>query len=164
MGQGNQVAPVSNSQLLSYYEVAPIHVQNIAIVYNRLLTPTISNHVLVGVNYFNQIFNDNKTSFNVQSLGFITGANFANAPNLSIGNFDRTGPTPPEGRNDITGYLTDQLSWSKGKHQFRFGGEYRQAQLDEFYHRRAVGTFTFDGSRVGGPGFAGSLADCKSAM
>ena len=28
----------------------------------------------------------------------------------------------------------------------RFGGEFRQAQLDEFYHRHATGSFTFDGS------------------
>ncbi len=147
VGQGNQVAPVG-SQLLSYYEVAPIHVQNIAIVYDRVLSSSITNQVLAGVNYFNQVFNDNNTNFNVQSLGFITGAGFTNAPNINIGSFDPVGLTPPEGRNDITGHLTDQLSWVKGKHQMRFGGEYRQAQLDEFYHRHSVGSFTFDGSRI----------------
>jgi len=147
VGQGNQVAPVG-SQLLSYYEVAPIHVQNIAIVYNRVISPHITNQILAGVNYFNQVFNDNNTNYNVQSLGFITGANYTNSPNISIKNFDSVGLTPPEGRNDITGHLTDQLSWVKGAHQMRFGGEYRQAQLDEFYHRHAVGSFSFDGSRV----------------
>jgi hypothetical protein len=174
VGQGNQVAPVG-SQLLSYYEAAPIHVQNIAIVYNRLISSTISNQVLIGVNYFNQVFDDNNTKFDVQSLGFITGAPYPNAPNINIGSsagsnggtstasaqFDPVGLTPPEGRNDITGHLTDQLSWVIGKHQFRFGGEFRQAQLDEFYHRHAVGSFTFDGSQAvpGGSGYAASLGD-----
>jgi hypothetical protein len=83
VGQGNQVAPVG-SQLLAYYEVAPIHVQNIAVVYNRLISPTISNQVLMGVNYFNQIFNDFQTGQNVQSLGFITGSTYPNAPNITI--------------------------------------------------------------------------------
>ncbi len=160
VGQGNQVAPVG-SQLLSYYEVAPIHVQNIAIVYNRIISPTISNQILAGVNYFNQVFSDFNSTYDVSSLGFVTGAPFANAPNIVIGNstgsgataaasgsFDEVGLTPPEGRNDITGHLTDQLSWVKGKHEMRFGGEFRQAQLDEFYHRHAVGAFTFDGSRI----------------
>ena len=151
VGQGNQVAPVG-SQLLDYYEVAPIHVQNIAIVYNRMITSSISNQILAGVNYFNQLFDDNNTNYNVQSLGFITGANYTNAPNISIKNFDPVGETPPEGRNDITGHLTDQLSWVKGAHQMRFGGEYRQAQLDEFYHRHATGSFTFDGTRVAAMG------------
>jgi hypothetical protein len=158
VGQGNQVAP-AGSQLLSYYEVAPIHVQNVAIVYNRIISPTITNQLLAGVNYFNQVFDDENTAYNVQSLGFITGATYTNAPNITIGKFDPVGQTPPEGRNDITGHLTDQLSWVKGKHQFRFGGEYRNARLDEFYHRHSVGSFTFDGSRVGGAGYAGALAD-----
>jgi outer membrane receptor protein involved in Fe transport len=147
IGQGNQVAP-AGSQLLAYYEVAPIHVHNIAIVYSRQISPTISNEMLAGVNYFNQVFNDYKTNQNVQALGFITGATFPNAPNIAIKNFDSVGETPPEGRNDITGHLTDQVSWVKGKHQFRFGGEYRQAQLDEFYHRHAVGAFTFNGGQT----------------
>ncbi len=164
VGQGNQVAPVG-SQLLSYYEVAPIHVQNIAIVYNRLINTHVSNQLLAGVNYFNQVFDDYNTNFNVQSLGFITGATFSNAPSIHIGppsassSFASVGLTPPEGRNDITGHLTDQLSYTVGKHEFRVGGEYRNAQLDEFYHRKATGSFTFDGSRVGGAGYAGSLAD-----
>ncbi|WP_182276087.1 TonB-dependent receptor [Granulicella sp. 5B5] len=146
-GQGNQVAPVG-SQLLSYYEVAPLHVHNIALEYNRLISSSISNQVLIGVNYFNQIFNDYNTGYDVQSLGFITGAGIPNAPNINIGSFDPVGLTPPEGRNDITAHLTDQLSWVKGKHQFRFGGEIRKAQLDEFYDRHIVGAFTFDGSRI----------------
>ena len=158
VGQGNQVAPVG-SQLLSYYEVAPIHVQNIAIVYTRVLNPHLTNTVLAGVNYFNQVFDDFNTNYNVQSLGFVTGAGFTNAPYIKIKNFDPVGETPPEGRNDITGHLTDQISWVKGKHEFRFGGEYRQAQLDEFYHRHATGSFTFDGSQVGVTGYAGALAD-----
>jgi hypothetical protein len=160
VGQGNQVAPVG-SQLLDYYEAAPIHVQNLAIVYNRVLSNSITNELLVGVNYFNQVFNDNNTSQNVQSQGFITGAPFPNAPHIVIGSFDPVGETPPEGRNDITAHLTDQLSWVKGKHQFRFGGEIRQAQLDEFYHRHANGAFTFDGGQVvaGGSGYVDALAD-----
>ena len=107
------------------------------------------------MNYFNQVFDDYKTSQDVQSLGFVTGATFPNAPNITIGDpqdgglrFDTVGQTPPEGRNDITGHLTDQVSWVKGKHEFRFGGEYRQAQLDEFYHRHATGAFTFQGGQA----------------
>jgi len=158
VGQGNQVAPVG-SQLLSFYEVAPLHVQNIAIVYDRIISSSMSNQLLAGVNYFNQFFNDFNTNYNVQSLGFSTGAPYPNAPNITIGSFDPVGETPPEGRSDMTGHLTDQLSWVKGKHQLRFGGEYRNARLDEFYKRHSVGSFTFDGSRGGGSGYAGALAD-----
>ncbi|GGG92258.1 hypothetical protein GCM10011586_03670 [Silvibacterium dinghuense] len=145
VGQGNQVAPVG-SELKYYYEVAPIHVQNYAVVYNHVFSPTITNQLLLGVNYFNQVFNDFNNSFNVSSLGLVTGSTLSGAPNISITGFDPVGETPPEGRNDITGHLTDDVSWTVGRHQIKFGGELRKAQLDEFYHRHALGSFTFDGS------------------
>jgi hypothetical protein len=145
VGQGNQVAPVG-SQLLDFYEVAPIHVQNYAIVYNHVFTPTITNQVLAGVNYFNQVFNDYNTGFDMASLGLVTGSTLPGAANINIGNLDPVGETPPEGRNDITGHLTDDFSWVFGKHQIKLGGELRKAQLDEFYHRHALGSLTFNGS------------------
>src|SRR5277367_6249314 len=83
------------------------------------------------------------------SLGLVTGSPLSGASNINISGFDSTGETPPEGRNDITGHLTDDLSWVVGKHQFKFGGELRKAQLDEFYHRHALGSFTFDGTQGG---------------
>jgi outer membrane receptor protein involved in Fe transport len=146
VGQGNQVAPVGSS-LYYYYEVAPIHVQNYALVYNHVFTPTITNQLLLGVNYFNQVFNDYNNTFDMASLGLVTGSPLSGASNLNISGFDSTGETPPEGRNDITGHLTDDFNWTVGKHQFKFGGEYRQAQLDEFYHRHGLGSFTFDGTQ-----------------
>ena len=150
-GQGNQVAPVGSS-LYYYYEVAPIHVQNYAIVYNRVISNSIANQLLLGVNYFNQVFNDFETDFDAASLGLVTGSTLAGSPNIQIKGFDPIGETPPEGRNDITGHLTDDISWTIGRHQFKFGGEFRQAQLDEFYHRHALGSFTFDGSQGPVPG------------
>ncbi|MFZ0745794.1 MAG: carboxypeptidase regulatory-like domain-containing protein [Terracidiphilus sp.] len=146
VGQGNQVAPVGSS-LFYYYEVAPIHVQNYAIVFNHVFTPTMTNQLLAGVNYFNQVFNDFNNSFDVASMGLVTGSSLPGAPNIQISGFDPIGETPPEGRNDITGHLTDDLAWTIGKHQFKFGGEFRQAQLDEFYHRHALGSFIFDGTQ-----------------
>src|SRR5579862_4884614 len=156
VGQGNQVAPVGSS-LAWYYEVAPIHVQNYAIVFNHVFSPSITNQVLAGVNYFNQVFNDANNSFDVSKYGLVTGSGLLGSPNINITNFDPIGETPPEGRNDITGHLTDDLSWVIGKHEIKLGGELRKAQLDEFYHRHALGSFTFDGSQgpVRNPALAG---------
>ena len=146
VGQGNQVAPVGSS-LAWYYEVAPIHVQNYAIVFNHVFSPSITNQLLAGVNYFNQVFYDANNTFDVSKYGLVTGSGLLGSPNINITNFDPIGETPPEGRNDITGHLTDDLSWVIGKHQIKLGGELRKAQLDEFYHRHGLGSFTFDGSQ-----------------
>jgi hypothetical protein len=147
-GQGNQVAPVG-SALLPFYEVAPIHVQNYQLTYNHTFSPSLTNQVVSGVNYFNQVFNDYQTGYDVVGAGLITGSPFTNAPKLQISGFDSTGRTPPEGRNDITGQISDNLSWVKGKHQMRFGFEFRQVQLNEFYHRNAQGNFKFNGAQGG---------------
>jgi hypothetical protein len=156
VGQGNQVAPVGGSalseaasELKYYYEVAPIHVSNYAASWNSTLSPRLSNQLLAGVNYFRQIFSDFNTNFNLTSYGLnlYNGFDLAGAPNIQITGFDGVGQTPPEGREDITGHLTDVASFTTGKHQFRFGGEYRRAQVEEFYHRHALGNFVFDGSQ-----------------
>jgi hypothetical protein len=166
IGQGNQVAPVG-SEIKDYYEVAPLHVSNYAAAWNSAFTPRMSNQLLAGVNYFRQIFNDFNTDFDLlgNGLNLYSGFNLVGAPNIAITGFDQIGLTPPEGREDITGHLTDVVSYTVGKHQFRFGGEFRRAQLEEFYHRHALGNFVFDGSQgpwAGDPGVDSnvlSLAD-----
>jgi hypothetical protein len=147
-GEGNQVAPVG-SNLNYYYEVAPIHVQNYAFIYNSVFSSRFSNQLLLGVNTFNQVFHDFNNSFETKSFGLYLSPSktFQGAPDLEISGFDPTGLTPPEGRNDITGHLTDTLSYVVGKHQYRFGGEYRKAQVDEFYNFQSLGRFVFDGSQ-----------------
>jgi len=162
VGQGSQTAPTGTSLALGtassnlgyYFEVAPLHVQNYDIVLNSVLTPRFTNQLLAGVSYFNQVFHDANNSFDMDALGLnlspdatINGKAIHGASAIFIGDFDHVGVTPPEGRNDITGHLTDIGSYVVGAHQFRFGGEFRQGRVNEFYFRRSTGTFTFDGSQ-----------------
>src|SRR5215469_8649135 len=161
-GQGSQTAPLGGSAALAtassnlsyYFEKAPIHVYNYAITLNSVLTPKVTNQVLFGVNYFNQTFNDANNSFDTRSYGLylspdalIKGKPIPGANNIIINGFEQVGITPPEGRNDITGMLTDIVSYTTGNHQFRFGGEFRQGRVDEFYFRHSLGKFTFDGTQ-----------------
>src|SRR5215467_8898125 len=161
-GQGNQTAPLggspalgtASSNLKDYFEVAPIHVYNYSVILNSAFSPRLTNQVLVGVNYFNQVFHDFNNSFNTKAMGLflspdatIKGQPILGAPNIVISGFEQIGLTPPEGRNDITGQITDIVSYLVGKHQLRFGGEFRQAHVNEFYHRRGTGKFKFDGGQ-----------------
>jgi hypothetical protein len=57
VGQGTQTAPDS-SDLAPYFENAPIHVENFSLVYNRVLSNSITNQLSAGVSYFNQVFSD----------------------------------------------------------------------------------------------------------
>jgi Carboxypeptidase regulatory-like domain len=175
VGQGTQTAPTT-SQLPYYFENAPIHVQNYSIVYNHVFSNTITNQLSAGVSYFNQVFGDADTGFNPIGLGLNTGVTsptLAGSPHLIIGpssagsgltasgngGFDPLGPTAPSGRNDITGHLDENLSWTKGAHQFVFGGEYRNAQVDDFYQTGQRGTIYFDGTQ--GP-WSGTGTPCAA--
>lgn len=171
VGQGTQTAPTS-SALAPYFENAPIHVDNFSLVYNRVLTPSITNQLSAGVSYFNQAFADASTNFDPVGLGLNTGVTdpaLAGSPHLIIGpsaastgltaggsGFDPLGVTAPSGRNDITGHLDESFAWIKGAHQFKFGGELRQAQVDDFYQTGQRGTIYFDGSQ--GPWVTSSTA------
>ncbi len=161
-GDGNQTAPTS-SELNPYFEVAPIHVENYSVIYNHIFSTRLSNQAFFGVSYFDQVFSDAVHNYNPVALGLNTGVTdpgLSGSPHLVIGpsaagtgltgsssGFDPLGVTPPEGRQDITGHFDDAVAFSIGKHQFRFGGEFRKAQVYDFYQTNARGVFTFDGSQ-----------------
>ena len=162
VGQGSQTQPpgaslalaTASSNLGYYFEVAPLHVQNYNVVWNSVWTSTLTNQVLAGVSYFQQSLHDANNSFNMKQLGLwlspdalINGNPIFGASNIQIAGFDQVGITPPEGRQDVTGHITDVLSWSKGKHQLRFGGEFRTGHVDEYYYRRSLGKFSFTGTQ-----------------
>ena len=150
-----------------------MHVYNYSVVLNSVLTPSMTNQLLTGVNYFNQVFHDANNSFNSKALGLylspdasINGKPIAGAPNLQIAGFEQIGITPPEGRNDVTWHLTDILSYTTGAHQFRFGGEFRQGRVNEFYHRHGLGSFSFTGGVgpwAGADGCGGEAASAACA-
>jgi hypothetical protein len=168
IGQGSQTQPpgaslalaTASSNLGYYFEVAPLHVQNYSLVLNSVLSSKMTNQVLFGISYFNQIFHDANNKFQMKNLGLFLspdalkgGQPVPGASNIAISGFDQVGITPPEGRVDATGHLGDIISYIAGKHQFRFGGEVRQGRVNEFYYRRSLGSFNFDGTQ--GP-WAGS--------
>jgi hypothetical protein len=161
-GQGNQTAPTggspalgtASSNLVYYFEVAPIHVFNYSAVLNSAFSSRLTNQILFGANYFNQLFHDFNNSFIPANIGLFLSPDATNhgqpiqgAPNIRIKGFEQTGITDPKGRSDLTWHLTDIVSYTTGAHQLRFGGEVRQAHLNEFYHRHSTGRFRFDGTQ-----------------
>ncbi|HKW63149.1 MAG TPA: TonB-dependent receptor [Candidatus Acidoferrum sp.] len=169
-GQGSQTAPTGGSPALGtassnlkyYFEVAPLHVDNGSAVLNSTFTSRLTNQVLFGANYFNQLFHDFNNSFDTKKLGLFLSPDATNhgqpifgSPNIAIAppsptgvaGFEQIGITPPEGRSDFTWHLTDIASYVRGSHQFRFGGEFRQGHVNEFYHRHGTGSFSFDGTQ-----------------
>jgi len=148
-GTGTQVADVG-SHFRDFFQAAPMHVHNYSVVENSILSPRIVNQVTLAVNYFLQTFDDANIGFSPLALGLNTGVTdpqYIGAPSIRISGFDYVGATPPLGRTDTTGHITDNMSYSAGKHQLKTGGEFRRAVVDVAYFSNSRGTFSFDGSR-----------------
>jgi hypothetical protein len=146
-GQGYADAPdcvFVCGYLPEYFQTVPTHIQNYNTVWNYSIRPSLSNQLAAGVNYFMQDFADLNHSQNPLTLaGLNTGASLSGAPQIAINGFDSIGITPTSGRNDIGGQIADTLSWTVGKHQFRFGLEYRREYIDLYYNWGARGAFNF---------------------
>jgi hypothetical protein len=151
LGTG-EAAQFAGSVFREYYQVVPSRQHNFAVIWNSTWTPRLVNQLLAGVNYFNQTFDDAVHAANPPSWGLNTGvtnpSNFG-APNIELNGFGGggVGETPRLGRIDVTGHLTDNLSYNFGSHALKFGGEFRRSKLDVFYYREARGAFTFDGNQ-----------------
>jgi len=146
---GTQVADVG-SHFKDFFQAAPMHIHNLSVVENAVLSPRLVNQLTLGTNYFLQTFNDDNVGFNPIAMGLntgITAGNQVGSPTIRITGFDYVGATQPAGRIDTTGHITDNLSYTRGRHQMKFGGEYRRAVLDVAYFNNIRGTFSFDGTR-----------------
>jgi outer membrane receptor protein involved in Fe transport len=150
-GQGYAAAPSCIyvcSYLPEYFQTVPSHIQNYDTVWNYTIRPNMTNEVAAGVSYFTQAFADADHSQDPIALaGLNTGASLAGSPQIAINGFDSIGVTPTSGRNDISGQIADTLSWTLGKHQLRFGLEYRRAYIDLYYNFGGRGAFNFNGEQ-----------------
>ena len=159
IGTGRQFA-ASGTNIFDYYQVAPDITQNFTAVHNWAITDHLSNQALAGVGVFNQTFNDQNHSFNMPALGLNTGVtspSLYGAPTISVSGLDQVGVTQALGRKDYTGHLTDTATYVIGKHQFRFGGEFRRNYMDLQYQRNTRGTFSFSGAATANAAIAGIL-------
>jgi hypothetical protein len=150
LGTGEATA-FAGSVYKEYFQSVPSRQPNYSVQLNSVLTPRLVNQLLLGVNFFQQRFDDAEHGQNLGAIGFNT--NVVNpgdfgAPNFNISGFTNggVGETPKLGRTDTTGHITENLSYNFGKHAFKFGGEFRKSRLDVYYQRNIRGSFTFDGT------------------
>ncbi len=148
---GKQTAP-TGSDYAEYFQTAPMHIHNFGVVDTYIINSHLVNTVTLATNYFLQTFNDADQNFNPGTnaglnLGLNAGIIAAGAPTITVTGFDETGATQPSGRTDVTGHVTDNLHWTLGRHELKFGGEYRHSNVNQLYFSSSRGTFAFDGSR-----------------
>jgi carboxypeptidase family protein/TonB-dependent receptor-like protein len=153
---GSQTA-FSGSPYPEYFQAATSRLHNYSLALTSSGSSSAINQLLVGVNYFKPTFNDADRSADPVVLGLNTGVTdpaLRGAPTINLSGFAGIGPTQPQSRVDTTWHITDTLSLSGGRHQWKLGGELRFARLDVSNEINKRGTFTFDGTA--GPWAAGT--------
>lgn len=102
------------------------------------------NEVRAGFNRFSSRTTPN-AQLNPADFGILNGVTQPiGLPQISIagGGLNFGGPAAqPSGRGDTTLVVADNLSWLRGRHSLKFGGEYRQFLTNSF--RQGTGSFNF---------------------
>ncbi len=150
LGTGEATA-FAGSVYGEYFQSVPSRQPNYAVQLDSILSARLVNQLLAAVNFFQQTFDDADHGQNLPGVGFNTGVTNPGdfgSPNINITGFTNggVGETPNLGRTDTTGHLTDNLSYTLGNHQLKFGGEFRVSRLDVYYQRNVRGSFSFNGT------------------
>jgi len=102
------------------------------------------NEARAGFNRFSSSTTPN-AQLNPFEFGIRNGVNLSiGLPQINVagGALNFGGPAnQPSGRGDTTIVVADTVSWLKGRHSLKFGGEYRQFLNNNY--RRATGSFNF---------------------
>ena len=103
----------------------------------------------------NRIHTQNLYAFNTNVAGAagITGVSTNpfdfGIPNLSFRDLSGLNDFNPLLRRDQTFILSDSMIWSRGKHTWRWGGDFRRIQINPETDNNPRGSFTFSGVNTG---------------
>jgi hypothetical protein len=119
----------------------------------HIFSPNVVNEARLGFNRIAIAFVPN-TAENPLSFGIQNGVAYNNAlPQITVQDISLNfgGPSGfPQGRFDTTGVFSDTLSWNRGKHTIKAGGEFRRFVGDSFAQTPGVLTFSSTANFING--------------
>jgi hypothetical protein len=140
-------AQLSGGLLPGFNTVTPTRVQLVAISYVKVINSSQVNEARLGWNRFAEGFFPQDQSFNPNSIGLDTGVgNYdGGLPATSVGGFSQIGATSsiPRNRVDSNWHFVDNYSWKSGKHEVKFGYEFRRTTIMQVIDHNFRGTLSF---------------------
>jgi hypothetical protein len=151
--QSFPLALVGGGLVPGYNTATPTRVQLISLSYVSVISPSVVNEVRLGWNRFAEGFFPQDRSFDPTSIGLNTvGAGSPNAgkynlglPKISVSGLAPLGADPgdPRQRVDTNWHYIDNVSWKAGKHDIKFGYEFRRTSISQIFNRGFRGTLGF---------------------
>lgn len=159
-GDSDQSFPLalSGGGLVRGYNTAtPTRVQLVSISFVSTISPSIVNEARLGWNRFAEGFFAEDRNFDPSSIGLNTvGTGTPNKGNpynfglpvITIANasFPQLGAdkADPRQRVDTNWHYIDNVSWKAGRHDVKFGYEFRRTSISQIFNRNFRGRLKFD--------------------
>lgn len=136
IGNSEQSFPlglVGGSLLPGYNVTTPTRVQMVALSFVSVISASMVNEARLGWNRFAEGFYPEDRSFDPSSIGLDTGVSSYDfgLPRINVGTYAQIGAnyTVPRQRVDTNWHYIDNLSWKSGKHDIKFGYEFRRTSI-----------------------------------
>jgi Carboxypeptidase regulatory-like domain len=158
IGDSSQLFPLAltGGGLLPNYDTAvPTRVQLISLSFVTTISPSVTSEIRLGWNRFAEGFFPQDQNFNPTTIGLDnvsednpTGTldpfNFG-LPTITVSPFAQLGADKgdPRQRVDTNWHYIDNISWKRGKHDMKFGYEFRRTSVSQIFNRTARGTLSF---------------------
>ena len=142
-------AQLAGGLLPGFNTITPTRVQLIALSYVKVINSSQVNEARLGWNRFAEGFFAQDQSFVPSTIGLDTGiTNTYNGglPSTDIGSFSEFGATDSLAKNrvDANWHVVDNYSWKSGKHDVKFGYEFRRTTIAQVFDHNFRGTLSFD--------------------
>ena len=149
-GNSNQSFPfaqLAGGLLPGFNTVTPTRVQLVSLSYVKVVNASQVNEARLGWNRFAEGFFPEDGTFNPSSIGLDTGVTSFNygLPKISVGNFSVIGATAgvPRQRVDTNWHFIDNYSWKIGRHDLKFGYEFRRTSINITQNNNFRGKLSF---------------------
>ncbi len=127
-------AQLAGGVLPGFNTTTPTRVQLVSLSFVKVLNGNQVNEARLGWNRFKEGFFPEDSSFDPSSIGLNTGVTSPfdfGLPKISLGGFSPIGATNsvPRSRVDSNWHFIDNFSWKSGRHDVKFGYEFRRTTI-----------------------------------
>jgi len=142
-------AQLAAGLLPGFNTVTPTRVQLVSISYVKNVNSSQVNEARLGWNRFAEGFFPQDKSFNPTSIGLDTGVTNPydfGLPGIDVGSFSPIGATDsvPRSRVDANWHFIDNYSWKVGRHDVKFGYEFRRTTIQLIEDNSFRGSLSFN--------------------
>lgn len=146
--QSFPLALVGGGILPGFNTVTPTTVNILSLSYTHVFSPRLLMEIRGGYNRFDEKFFPQDSTFDPRTIGLntVTSPQDFGLPQIKVAGFATLGANTsvPRGRVDTNWQFFDNVSYSAGRHDWKFGWEFRRTFVDGFFDNGYRGSLSFN--------------------